>query len=182
MQYAIFVERIFDDECFEKLKEFCANHIKGSFWQDMKTSYPPILHPENVRLFCLTPVNYELVVAEQGYTGSKEQLSKIMAKRYRELSWMGCQIDLHLHLGLRLENINQEKMMKEAMNWMKKNDFNPEFVTYGWYIHNSESRKVEKKFKTKFFNDKHCYSYHDYEYDSIYSPMMILQNIRGMLR
>jgi hypothetical protein len=174
--------------CFEQLKKFCDKHIYNGFYESL--SDMPYRHyvgrPSNVKLFCLTPVNYDLVKAEQGFQGTRAQLSRIMAERYKELEYLGCNIDLHLHLGLRLENINQEKMMKEALAWMHKHKFCPRFVTYGWYISDEESRRCEKKFGIKLFNSKQIFNmhldFHDYEFSQLYSPMMILQNIRGMLR
>jgi len=163
MKYCIFVERIFDDKCFEALKGFCKKH------------------PGKVKLFCLTPVNYELAVAEQGFNGTKEQLSKLMAERYKELE-SECNIDLHLHFGMRLENIDQERMMKEALDWMTERFKKPEYITYGWYIHNEESSRCENKFGLKFYNDHYNFSFHDYEYDKKFQWMMIITNLRGMLR
>ena len=65
---------------------------------------------------------------------------------------------------------------------MKKNGFSPKEITYGWYIHNEKSRRCEKKFNIRFFNSRFAFDLHDYELDNLYSPMMIIQNIRGMLR
>jgi len=165
MKYCIFVERIFDDKCFEALKLFCIGH-----------------DVEKVHLFCLTPTNYNLVCAEQGYNGTKEELSKIMAERYKELEALGCQIDLHVHLGLRLENINQTRVIGEAKYWMDSNRFNPKTITFGWYIYNDESLLVSKINGLTYFKDKWFFSFHDYEYDKKYAMMMIITNLRGMLR
>lgn len=164
MQYCIFCERAFDDKCFEALKSFCINH------------------PGKVKLFCITPVNYHLAVAEQGYSGTLEEFDKILAERYHEIEATGTKIELHLHLGLRLENIDQNELMGNASWWMLANGFIPELITYGWYIHNGESDRCEKEYGFKFYNDHHVYSFHDYEYDKVYKAMMIINNLRGILR
>jgi hypothetical protein len=163
MKYCIFVERIFDDKCFNALRKFCKEH-KG-----------------NVRLFCLTPVNYDLVCAEQGYTGTKKRLSNIMVGRYAILRSYA-DINLHVHLGLRLENINQAEIIMSAKEWMDSHNFNPKLITFGWYIFNNTSLVITDYLKLKVFNDYNHYSFHDYEYDKIYKPMMLITNIRGLFR
>jgi len=187
MKFCIFCERIFDDECFEALKAFCEKQLRGGVWQILNDPcFYPRLYPENVKLFCLTPVNYELAVAEQGYTGTKAQLSKIMAERYRELSWMGCDIDLHLHLSLRPEKLSlkqEDKMFKEAIDWMKKNGFNCKEWMAGWYLFSDQSIKLGKKYGLKYTLSKGFYQIHEYElYGNIYSIIMILQNVRHLFR
>lgn len=164
MNYCIFVERIFEERSFVELYNFCINNSG------------------KVKLFCLTPINYNLVCAEQGYTGTKEELSKIMAERYHLLENTGCKIDLHVHLGLRLENIDQEYIFNEAVRWMNINNFSPSEWTAGWYIYNKKSREIMERYSVYYFKDKLCYSFHDYEYDKIFAPMMIITNLRGLLR
>ena len=164
MKYCIFVERIFDDECFKALEEFCIKH-KGK-----------------VKLFCLAPINYELCVAEQGYTGTQEELDKLMYKRYLKLEETGVEINLHVHLGLRLENINHKKIIGCAANWMRDYGFKPKLITFGWYIYNNDSIYIAKLNGLNFFNDHYVFSFHDYEYDKKFYPMMIITNIRGVFR
>lgn len=166
MKYCIFVERIFDDECFESLKEFIKD--KGA---------------NNIKLFCLTPVNYYLAVAEQGYRGDKDSYSRILADRYHILEiLLGTKIELHLHLGLRLDNLNQGDMHKEAFWWMWNHGFRPSLITYGWYIYDKTSLEYAEAFNLKYYNDHHVYSFHDYEWDKRFVPMMIITNLRGLLR
>ena len=175
MKFCIFVERIYDDVKFELLKEFIQNKLIDS-------SYPPVLNTEKIYLFVVTPANYYLAVAEQGYSGTKKQFEKILLERYNELAAMGPHLQLHLHLAMVPEGINQEKMFKEAVYWMNKNKFYPDFWTAGWYIFNQESLRLAEKYGLKFFNDRFCFSFHDYELPGIFKPMMIAQNLRGMLR
>jgi hypothetical protein len=172
MKYCIFVEMIFNDEKFRLLKDFVVKKIDGY----------PILDTERVHLFVTTPANYYLAVAEQGYSGTKEQYEKIILERYKQLELLGVRLHLHLHLAMIPESINQEKMFKEAVGWMKDNGFEPKMVTFGWYIYNEESLRLAKKYGLEFFNDSKVYSIHDYEFPNIYKPILILQNIRGMVR
>jgi hypothetical protein len=170
MKYCIFIERIFDDEKFRMLKQFIQRKVDG--W-----------HTERVNLFVTTPANYYLAVAEQGYSGTKEQYEKIILERYKQLELLGVvTLHLHLHLAMIPESINQEKMFKEAVKWMKDNGFTPKMITFGWYIYNEESLRLAKKYGLEFFNDSKVYSIHDYEFPNIYKPILILQNIRGMVR
>ena len=179
MKYCIFVERIFDDKCFNALKRFCISQHELIITSNGITIEK---HPGKIKLFCLTPANYDLIRAEQGYTGTKEELSKIMAKRYKELESIGFNIELHLHLGLRLENLNQKKIFEEALLWMWKNSFDIGYWTAGWYIYNNESINIAERNGIEYFKDNKHYSFHDYEYDKIFDPMMIITNIRGLLR
>ena len=181
MKYCIFVERIYDDEKFRLLKEFIKNKLACS-----DGSYPPILDTEKIYLFVVTPANYYLAVAEQGYKGTMKQFEEIILQRYKELEQMesmdGIRVHLHLHLAMVPEGINQELMFRKATDWMKHNDFKPEMITFGWYIFNQESLRLAEKYGLKFFNDRFRFSFHDYELPNIFKPMMIAQNLRGMLR
>lgn len=182
MKYCIFVERAWDDEKFKLLKEFVAKKIESSDLFDLDMLHGHTLNTDKVKLFVVTPVNYDLAVAEQGYSGTKKQFEKILKERYQELYWMGCNLELHLHLAMVLDNFNQEKMFKEATSWMRDNGFKPELVTFGWYIYNKESLRLAKKYGLKVFKDNWHYSFHCYELPRIFSLIMILQNIRGWFR
>lgn len=178
MEFVLFVERIFDDEIFEKIKAFIEKHTT-SRW-DL-----PFRQMSKVSLYCLTPANYELAKSEQGYTGTKDQLSRIMAKRYKELEWMGIDINLHLHLSLRPDKLPEKKenqMLKEAMGWMRKHRFDPKEIMFGWYLYTDRSIKIANKHGLKLNKNLGKYHLHDYELDHPYRLMLILQNLRGLLR
>ena len=166
MKFVIFVERIWDNDVFEELKSFI--NKKGV---------------NKCILYGLTPANFTLMTSEQGYQGTKEEYSDILNKRYKELQDMGCKIQLHLHLSLRPEKMNQEPLFKESCDWMRSRKFECEEVMYGWYLSSSQSRELEKKYNLKFVKGKYKFNLHDYEiHNGIYGVMMILQNVRNCLR
>ena len=166
MKFTIFVERIFDPETFKELKDFIIK--KGA---------------DNCNLYCITPANYTLAYAEQGYQGSKDEFSKILIKSYKELQDMGCKIQLHLHLSLRPEKMNQEQLFFMATQWMRENEFECNKVAYGWYFSSDQSRTLEKKYNLSWEKCKWTWNIHDYEiHGNIYGIMMILQNVRNCFR
>ena len=168
MKFVIFVERIFDDEVFRQLKEFIKKHT-----------------PNKVNLYCIAPVNYELMKSEQGYTGTKEELTRLMGERYDELKKMGCKINLHLHLSLRPDKLDlwhEGQMFKEAVEWMNECDFNPTEIMFGWYLYTPISLEIGKRYNLKLNKNKERFHIHDYQLNNVYSIMNILANIRGLMR
>ena len=145
--YCIFVEKIWDDVKFKLLLDFIEKKITIGF--NMMGGY---LHDTSkINLFVITPANYYLAVSEQGYKGTKKQFDKILRERYQQLEWTGCKINLHLHLAMNPESCDQKAMFKEAMDWMEKNDYHPDAVTFGWYIFNQKSLKLILDQKILFF-------------------------------
>ena len=166
MKYTIFCERVFDDETFEELKAFIKKKGAGK-----------------CNLYCVAPVNHPLAVAEQGCQLSKEEFGNLLAERYRELQDRGCSIQLHLHLSLRPEKMDQEPLFQEATSWMLENGFSCREVAYGWYVSSAQSREMEKKYGLWWAKGKWQMNLHDYEiHGNIFSPIMILQNLRNCLR
>lgn len=166
IKYTIFCERVWDDETFNELKEFILK--KGV---------------RNCNLYCLTPANFYLSVSEQGYQGTKEEFSGLLAERYKFLQSMGCKINLHLHLSLRPEKMDQEPLFREACEWMHANKFECRDIAYGWYLSSKESRTLEEEYGLKWIKGKGQYNIHDYEiHGGIFGLMMILQNLRNFLR
>jgi len=162
MKYCIFVERIFDDEYFSKLIGFLKNK-----------------KPEDVKLFCMTPANYTLAIAEQGYEGSKNKLSDTMFVRYKDLQALGFKIELHLHLSLSPKNMRyelQEEMFEEATQWMKENGFFCKQIAFGWYAYSEISLAIAKRLGLEHFEGRRYWHFHDYE-----SPKqlgVVLSNIK----
>ena len=165
MQFVIFVERIWDDMTFAELVGFIKK--KGS---------------ANCHLYCVTPANYYLAVSEQGYQGTKEEYSKILEERYNQLK-RGSKIQLHLHLSLRPEKMDQEPLFKESCKWMRERGFECEEVMWGWYLYSNESLELSRIYGLKPTMKKGFYQIHDYEIGpGIFGPIMILQNLRHLLR
>ena len=167
-KFIVFVERIFDPETYQQLKDFIMKY--GA---------------ENVSLYCLTHVNYDLIRAEQGYEGSREALRRVMGERYYELQKMGCHINLHLHLSLvpgKLDLWKEGKMFKESVEWMNDCNFNPTEWMAGWYAYTPISIEIGKKYGLKYNKNKGKYHIHDYQLNSVFSLMNILANIRGWFR
>jgi len=165
MKFTIFCERVWDFETFIELKNFIKK--KGA---------------KNCYLYCLSAANYPLMVSEQGYQGTKEEYSKILEARYKELQ-EECKVQLHLHLSLRPEKMDQESLFKEACEWMRSRGFECKEVMYGWYLSSEQSREMEKKYNLKYTLNKGTYQIHDYEIGpGIWGPIMILQNLRHFLR
>ena len=146
MKYCIFVERIFDDETYEKLLRFLK-----------------VKSPKKVKLFCLTPANYYLTVSEQGYNGTKEELSNLMFARYKNIEDMGFKINSHLHLSLVPNKMDQEALFKESTEWLKMHDFNPKEIAFGWYCYSDKSLALASLHELNHFKGRSYYHFHDYE-------------------
>lgn len=128
IKYLIFVERVFDDEIFEALQEF--------------------LKKNRCICFLMTPVNFNLIQAEQDYKGTKEELEVLMIERYKIIEKLSADIGLHLHLSLMPEKMSyedQEKRIEEAMKWMTTNNLKHSSINFGWYKYSDDTLEIVRK-------------------------------------
>lgn len=130
-----------------------------------------VLSGKKVKWFVLTPVNYDFVKGEFGFSKSKKEYEKILLKKYKWLKDQGQEIQLHVHVRLMLklfqnnEEIKKEyeKKIKEAAAWMRKNNFKIDKISFGWWAFNDDIKKIAKKLNLEVVNEFDYFATHDYE-------------------
>lgn len=136
-----------------------------SIWEEVKKR----VKENKVHVWHLmTPVNYELYRSSFNTRLSKNEISKIMKKRYLWMKENNQKLELHIHLSLTMNQMSyqeQEKMFKEAISWMKKElSITPTEFVPGWWSYNQDTIKLCNKYKLKLIRE-YDYDYtHDYHW------------------
>jgi len=153
MRYIIHVEKIYDDEVWNKLTKFLKK--KG----------------KRTHLFLMAPQPTYLK-ANLAYRGSKEELVEKMSKRYKMLaqaqSKYKFKVGLHMHLSINPQEISEEEKdhsVKYVYKWVKrffKQDVDT--IAFGWFKYDKYTEDLCKKNKIKIINDQWgAITFHDYD-------------------
>lgn len=117
------------------------------------------------RWYVMTPVNYDYTKQILNLKISKEEYSKILAKRYKWLLENNQSLELHIHLNkfMRISKEEQEELFKESIEWAKK-ELNLHFKEYvpGWWKDNETTLELAKKYglrRPKFTEMKYIHDY-----------------------
>lgn len=143
--WGVHTEVVFYDPAWEKIKRICRK--RRMVW------------------FVITPVNHDYAKSFFNCEMSKEQFSKVLAGRYKEMEKMGQRIELHVHLsmGNNMSYEKQKKMVKESLDWMKANGFSAREFVPGWWTYNLDLLRILKELKLKAVQKSDYYAIHDYE-------------------
>ena len=138
--------------------------VIDSIWEEVKNkSNSGKIH----KWYVMTPANYDYFKSSFNVKLSQEKVSKILKERYKWMINHGQQLELHIHLSM-LMNMTlaeQEKMINEAVNWMKSElNVVPSEVVAGWWCYDSNTLKVLKKHNLKLIKFSDYDSEHDYEW------------------
>jgi peptidoglycan/xylan/chitin deacetylase (PgdA/CDA1 family) len=147
--FTVHTEAIFVDEVWRKIQEH------------MKTG-------DVSKWYVMTPANYDLYKSSFNIKMSKQQLSRIMKVRYKEMLKHGQRLELHTHLCLTMRLMSykeQERIIGESIDWMKKElGVSPKEFVAGWWSYNDDTLKVLKKFGLKMISPRDYDYGHDYEW------------------
>jgi hypothetical protein len=150
MAYLIHVEEVWKDGVWENLIEFVKKH--------------------KCHLFLMPPqIDYQKVL--NSYRGSKEDLEKILIKRYKILKEMrdknGFKVGLHIHFSLYPRDLTEkekEKEFFEGYDFIFKIFQKVDGIVFGWYKYDDF---LEKLCKEKNLEIKHWELFginiHDYD-------------------
>lgn len=144
--WGVHTEAVFNDKVWEQVVKRCKS--KKLVW------------------FCITPVNHDYACTFFGLTLSKEDYSRLLARKYRELQRMGQRVELHVHLST-LPNMaekEQRRMMTEALQWMRNNGFNVSEFVPGWWSYNPTLRRIVDDLGLKAVKKSDYYAIHDYDF------------------
>ncbi|MDD5133563.1 MAG: hypothetical protein PHD81_00625 [Candidatus Nanoarchaeia archaeon] len=119
-RYLIHTEKIWNDTNWNNLTEFLKVHGKES------------------HVFVMPP-QYEYQYSVLGFRGSKEELNKILTKRYVELAELqkvyGFSTGIHLHVSIHTKDVSEKakaEMLDTGMKCLSKY-FKIDGITFGWY-------------------------------------------------
>jgi len=146
---AVHTELIIDDDVWEIVKKKCGGG--------------------GVRVWhVMTPVNYDLYKSSFNNKLSREEVSKVMKKRYLWMKDRGAKLELHIHLSLTMKNMTygeQEKMFKESLDWMKTElGIVPKEFVPGWWSYNEDTLKICEKYNLKMIYERDYDYTHDYHW------------------
>ena len=116
--------------------------------------------------YIMTPANFEYTKHFLNLKIPKKKYSDIIKKRYLWLIKHGQRVELHIHLN-KFMNINkkeQEMLFKESISWGEKN-LNMRFKEFvpGWWLDNSETKEILKKYKLRDVAFTKYKYIHDYD-------------------
>jgi hypothetical protein len=144
-QWGVHTEVVFYDPAWEKVKLICKK--RKMVW------------------FVITPANYDYAKAFFNCEMSKDQFSKVLSKRYKEMEKMGQRIELHVHLSIEDNMLpaKQKKMIGEALAWVRSNGFDVKEFVPGWWSYNADMLKILDGLNLKAVRKTDYYAIHDYE-------------------
>ena len=153
MRYIIHVEKIYDDEVWNKLTKFLKK--KG----------------KRCHLFLMAPQPTYLK-ANLGYRGSKEELVEKMVKRYKMLaaaqSKYKFKVGLHMHLSIHPNQLSEEEKdhsIKYVYKWVKRFfEQDIDTIAFGWFKYDKYVEKLCATNGIKIINDRWgSITFHDYD-------------------
>lgn len=118
-----------------------------------------------------TPVNFDFVKAESGCNLSLDAWKRRILERYRWLQKHGQQIDVHVHLRVKMElydsnaecNKDIEGKVAGAVSWLRKNGFSPKEIAFGWWSYNDFAVDVARRHGLRTVETLDYYFIHDYD-------------------
>ena len=141
-------------------------HTEAVFYEPIWKQIVKRCKTKKLVWFCITPVNYEYARTFFGLTLTKEEYSKLLARKYKELERMGQRIELHVHLTTlpNMPEAVQRKMMAEAVQWMRSNGFNIREFVPGWWSYTPALRRIAGELGLKQVRKRDYYDLHDYDF------------------
>jgi len=120
--------------------------------------------------YVVTPENFDFVKTEAGVDISQNEWKKKILKRYKWLKDNGQEVQLHVHLRIKMNLYTGEEMKKDVdkkvaggLRWLKKNGFDPTSIVFGWWSYNNYAISVAKKHGLHISQRLDNYFIHDYD-------------------
>lgn len=154
-------------DLFYKIRWIFAKHVHTELYYDDKTWEQIKKHCKTKKTtwYVVTPANYEYMQLMFGMEFTKEELSKILAKRVHWLVKNGQKVGLHIHFQHTRDTAYSKlhSLFKESLEWAKKNDikFTEGFVS-GWWTESDDIKEACKKYGLRFVPRTRFYM-HDFE-------------------
>jgi len=117
--------------------------------------------------YVMTPANYEYSKLFLNLKMSKKEYSKLLKERYLWLLANKQRLALHVHLSpiMNIDHKEQEKLIKEAVRWMKKElRLNVKEMVPGWWMSNDNTKKILNKLGIRIVKFSEYRSVHDYDW------------------
>jgi len=159
MKYIIHCEKLYDDVVWNNLTKFLRKHGKKTF------------------LFLMAPQPTYLA-GTLGYRGTKEELHKILTKRYKILAKVQnkyqFKVGLHLHLSLQPQSLSSKEKdhsLKYVYKWVSdifqgSSVYQKDIaaIAFGWYKYDKYMEKMCELNNIMIVNDLWGYiTFHDYD-------------------
>jgi len=147
--WAIHTECLHKNKVWDKVKEYVKKG-KKTVW------------------YVITPVDMDFVQVETGCDLTKAEYEKVLVERYKWLEQNGQELQLHVHLRVKMnmyedEDKKIEEEITNAYNWMKKNGFNPNKIVFGWWSYNKKAENTANQLGLEVSTRLDNYFIHDYD-------------------
>ncbi len=121
--------------------------------------------------FVVTTANYDFVKAESGCMEDAKELERTVAERYKWLQAHGQQIELHVHLRVKMELYDSgreaaediRRKITDGVSWLKSNGFNPKEIVFGWWSSDKTAEDFAAEQGLRTVRRLDYYFIHDYD-------------------
>jgi len=113
------------------------------------------------KCYCLSPVNYDYVMAEFGISMSRQKYKLFLIKYYKELGRFS-DLQLHVHLSQypdQLSEAEKKKRILDSYNFFVKDlGIQPKEILFGWYTSDRFSEEISRSLGLKI-RGRHLHLY-----------------------
>lgn len=120
--------------------------------------------------FVVTPENFDFVKTETGVSMDQKKWEKTIADRYKWLKDQGQEIQLHVHLRIKMSMYSKEEAIKDiekkisgSIRWLKNIGIVPDKIVFGWWSFNDYAVKFANKNNMQVMGRLENYFIHDYD-------------------
>lgn len=126
--------------------------VLNNIWNEIKKK----IVSKNFILYIITPANYDYCNTYFNLEMDKKEFSEILAKRIKYLKKKNEEIQLHLHLSINKEFINedsQKQKFTEAFKFMNSLGIYPKKFVAGWWNYNTTTVNLAKQYGINEISD-----------------------------
>lgn len=121
--------------------------------------------------FVVTPINFDFVHTQSSITTTKKKWEKLMIERYKWLKDNGQEVQIHVHLKIKMDLYKNDRVRKKDINdkitkavkWMRNNGFDTDKIAFGWWSYNDYAIEVAKKLGLETVERLDNYFIHDFD-------------------
>lgn len=143
-------------------------HTEAIFYDDVWNIIKEKMRKKEIHTwYIMTPINYYDIKHYFWLKESKKEIEHKMINRYIKMKKNGERIQLHVHLHplIKMAFKDQEQLIANSINWMKKEiGISPTEIVFGWFRHNEDSEIICKKYNLKIISFNEYNSIHDFDW------------------